>query len=94
LPHYPAGEVCNLGQRSPGLRKHALKSALFIQSLPGPEPLDLSSLSLKLALLSPYLVLRIALRNFIILQFIADQHSGSDAKGSANRRTGTWMTYS
>jgi len=36
------------------------------------EPLDLSSLLPKLVLLSRYLALCIALRNFIVLQFIAD----------------------
>jgi len=48
----------------------------------------------KLTLLSPHLALRTALRNFIVLQLIADQHSGSSAKRSANCSTGSWMTHS
>jgi len=38
----------------------------------GSEPLNLSSLMLKLALLSRRLPLRIALRYFIVLQFVSD----------------------
>jgi hypothetical protein len=58
------------------------------------HPLDLASLLFKLALLSRYLMLGMALRNLIILQFIANQHAGSHTKRSANCRTGARSTHS